>query len=221
MSHYDRALELYGDDITFLTNRAAVYFEMGRYDDAVADCDAALDKGRELRVDFKLLARALARKGNALVKLDRCAMEGGGRMRGAIVTRGSGCGDGTLTASARKRCRSRADCRCCSVHGAVRYAACVRSCFLSTQSALKPAPVPPCQAGGRHRGVQQEPDGAPHRRHAHAAAQDGEGAQGGGGAVHKGCWRGSGRAGTAPFILCSRSTVRLKRTATYLEGRES
>lgn len=71
MSHYDKALELYADDITFLTNRAAVFFEMGRFEDAVADCDTAVERGRELRADFKLVARALARKGNALAKLDR------------------------------------------------------------------------------------------------------------------------------------------------------
>jgi hypothetical protein len=30
-----------------------------------------VDKGRELRADFKLIGKALTRKGNALVKLDR------------------------------------------------------------------------------------------------------------------------------------------------------
>ena len=31
----------------------------------------AVEKGRELRVDYKLVARAMTRKGNALVKLDK------------------------------------------------------------------------------------------------------------------------------------------------------
>lgn len=48
--------------------RAAVYFEMGEYDKVVADCDAAVERGRELRADYKMVARALTRKGNALVK---------------------------------------------------------------------------------------------------------------------------------------------------------
>lgn len=30
-----------------------------------------MERGRELRADYKLIARALTRKGNALVKLDR------------------------------------------------------------------------------------------------------------------------------------------------------
>lgn len=55
-------------DISFLSNRAAVYLEMGRYDDCIADCDKAVERGRELRADFKLIARALTRKGSALVK---------------------------------------------------------------------------------------------------------------------------------------------------------
>ena len=32
-------------------------------------CHAAVERGRELRNDYKLIARALTRKGNALVKL--------------------------------------------------------------------------------------------------------------------------------------------------------
>ncbi|GLC51021.1 hypothetical protein PLESTB_000457400 [Pleodorina starrii] len=71
ISHYNRALELYDGDMTFLTNRAAVYFEQGKYEECIADCDAAVEKGRELRTDFKLIGRALSRKGNALVKMDR------------------------------------------------------------------------------------------------------------------------------------------------------
>jgi hypothetical protein len=133
-----RAIELYDADISFLTNRAAVHYEMGDLDAAIADCDAAgacvtgmrpslilpqgsacvlsrrelrsqrpsstsslmkyyrkvheerrcspsvsatkqpcrhpptpycaVERGRELRADYKLIGRALTRKGNALVK---------------------------------------------------------------------------------------------------------------------------------------------------------
>jgi hypothetical protein len=48
-----------------------VHFERADYAAAIADCDAAVEKGRELRADYALIARALARKGNALVKLER------------------------------------------------------------------------------------------------------------------------------------------------------
>jgi stress-induced-phosphoprotein 1 len=71
LAHYDKALELQDDDISFLTNRAAVHLEQGNYDKAVADCDKAVERGRELRADYKVIARALTRKGNALVKQGR------------------------------------------------------------------------------------------------------------------------------------------------------
>lgn len=51
-----------------LCDRAAVHFEKGDYDAAIADCDKAVERGRELRADYSLVARALARKGNALAK---------------------------------------------------------------------------------------------------------------------------------------------------------
>jgi len=66
--HYNKAIELFDGDISFLTNRAAVKFEQGDLEGCIADCDAAVDRGRELRADYKLIARAMTRKGNALVK---------------------------------------------------------------------------------------------------------------------------------------------------------
>jgi hypothetical protein len=39
----------------------------------VRDCDEAVERGRELRADNRLLARALSRKGSALLKLAACA----------------------------------------------------------------------------------------------------------------------------------------------------
>lgn len=66
--HYNKALELDKKDISYLTNRSAVYFEMGDYDKCIDDCEKAIEVGRELRADYKLIARAMTRKGNALVK---------------------------------------------------------------------------------------------------------------------------------------------------------
>ena len=51
--------------------RAAVHFEKGDYEACIADCEKAVERGRELRLDYKLIAKALTRKGNALVKQDR------------------------------------------------------------------------------------------------------------------------------------------------------
>jgi hypothetical protein len=41
---------------------------MGKYDDCIADCDTAVDKAREMRADYKVIGKALTRKGNALAK---------------------------------------------------------------------------------------------------------------------------------------------------------
>ena len=48
-----------------------MHFEQGDYEAAVADCDKAVERGRELRADYKLVGKALTRKANALVRLTR------------------------------------------------------------------------------------------------------------------------------------------------------
>lgn len=57
--------------LSLLEYRAAVYFELGRLEDCIKDCDSAVERGRELRLDYKLIGKALTRKGNALVKQDK------------------------------------------------------------------------------------------------------------------------------------------------------
>ena len=68
LAHYDKAISLDDEDISFITNKAAVNFEKGDFDACIKCCDDAVERGRELRVDYKMVARALTRKGNALVK---------------------------------------------------------------------------------------------------------------------------------------------------------
>lgn len=75
---FDEALEMYDEalkedetNVAVLTNKAAVQFEMGDYEACIGTCNDAVERGRELRVDYKLIAKALARAGNALAKLDR------------------------------------------------------------------------------------------------------------------------------------------------------
>ncbi|OIV92762.1 hypothetical protein TanjilG_00896 [Lupinus angustifolius] len=75
IQHYSKALELDDEDISYLTNRAAVYLEMGKYEECIKDCDKAVERGRELRSDYKMIARALTRKGNALVKLAKSSKD--------------------------------------------------------------------------------------------------------------------------------------------------
>jgi stress-induced-phosphoprotein 1 len=66
--HYDRAIQLDPENITILTNKAAVYFEQGNYEDCLKICEDAVEKGREIRADYKLIAKAFARMGNVYFK---------------------------------------------------------------------------------------------------------------------------------------------------------
>ncbi|KAM0915444.1 hypothetical protein ACQ4PT_010847 [Festuca glaucescens] len=75
IQHYTKAMELDDEDISYLTNRAAVYLEMGQYDECIKDCDVAVERGRELRADFKMISRALTRKGTALAKLAKTSKD--------------------------------------------------------------------------------------------------------------------------------------------------
>uniref|UniRef100_A0A803L6H7 STI1 domain-containing protein n=1 Tax=Chenopodium quinoa TaxID=63459 RepID=A0A803L6H7_CHEQI len=75
IEHYSKAIELDDEDISFLTNRAAVYLEMGKYDECIKDCDQAVERGRELRSDYKMVARALTRKGTALAKIAKTSKD--------------------------------------------------------------------------------------------------------------------------------------------------
>ncbi|GAN01732.1 conserved hypothetical protein [Mucor ambiguus] len=70
LGHYDKAYELDNTNITFLTNKAAVLFEQEKFEDCIKVCEDAIERGRELRCDYKLIARALQRIGNAYSKLD-------------------------------------------------------------------------------------------------------------------------------------------------------
>lgn len=73
-AHFTKAWELYDRDVSFLTNRAAVHMEQGNLEDAMADCQEAVDRARKIMpVDFKIIAKAMTRHGNALVKAGRLA----------------------------------------------------------------------------------------------------------------------------------------------------
>jgi len=65
---FSKAWELYPKDIAYLTNLSAVYFEQGEYDHCIQICEKAIDEGRSLRADYKLIAKALGRVGSAYGK---------------------------------------------------------------------------------------------------------------------------------------------------------
>jgi len=73
VTHFSKAWELWPKDITFLTNLGAVYYEQGEYDKCIETCQKAVDEGREIRADYKLVAKAYGRIGTAYTKKDDLA----------------------------------------------------------------------------------------------------------------------------------------------------
>ncbi|PLB37666.1 Hsp90 cochaperone STI1 [Aspergillus candidus] len=68
IEHYTKAWELH-KDITYLNNTAAAKFEKGDYQGAIETCKNAIEEGREVRADFKTMAKAFGRIGTAYEKL--------------------------------------------------------------------------------------------------------------------------------------------------------
>lgn len=73
IENYTTAIELDPDTVSFLTNRAAARLESGDADGCIADCQKAISENadRSLRTDFKIIARAYARMGNAYLKQEK------------------------------------------------------------------------------------------------------------------------------------------------------
>jgi tetratricopeptide (TPR) repeat protein len=53
--------------LTYYTNKAAAYFEMKQYDKCIEECDKAIAKSKEGYYDYVKLAKAMARKANAIL----------------------------------------------------------------------------------------------------------------------------------------------------------
>lgn len=72
---FDEAIEFYNKawdlhkDITYLNNRSAAEYEKGDYETAIKTLEDAIEKGREMRADYKIIAKSFARIGNSYVKL--------------------------------------------------------------------------------------------------------------------------------------------------------
>jgi len=71
LAHYSKAVELDPTDITYLLNRAAVFFERGEYDECIDESKRALEVGTTHYADYKLKARAYFRMGNAYTKQEK------------------------------------------------------------------------------------------------------------------------------------------------------
>jgi len=64
LNHYNKATELDPKNMTYYTNRAAVYFEQKRWDECLKECEQAIEVGRENKADYKFIAKAYARMAN-------------------------------------------------------------------------------------------------------------------------------------------------------------
>lgn len=56
IEHYSKAWELH-KDITYLTNISAAKYEKGDYEGAIEACKKAIEEGREVLADFKIIAK--------------------------------------------------------------------------------------------------------------------------------------------------------------------
>ncbi|KAJ7283366.1 activator of Hsp70 and Hsp90 chaperone [Mycena rebaudengoi] len=65
---FQKAWDAWPKDITYLTNLGAVYFEQGEFDKAIETCEKAVEEGRSLRADYKLVAKAYGRIGSSFHK---------------------------------------------------------------------------------------------------------------------------------------------------------
>lgn len=71
LKFYQEALEIEPKNVNLLVNCTAVFFEKGEYEKTIAECEKAIEVGREIFADYKLIARAMTRIGTALVKLGK------------------------------------------------------------------------------------------------------------------------------------------------------
>jgi len=68
LAAYDEAIAIDSTSMTFLLNKAAVYFTMKKYDDCIEECNKAVEVGKENFAPFEDRSKALTRAARAYQK---------------------------------------------------------------------------------------------------------------------------------------------------------
>merc|ERR1719198_947611 len=71
VTHYSAAIEALPDEMTYYNNLAAVYYEQKKFDECIEKCKKAIEIGRSMRADYKVVAKSFARIGNAYKAMDK------------------------------------------------------------------------------------------------------------------------------------------------------
>lgn len=66
--HYDAAIALEPDNMTFILNKSAVFFEQQKWDECLEACEKAIEVGRANNADYAEIAKPLVRMGNVHMK---------------------------------------------------------------------------------------------------------------------------------------------------------
>merc|ERR1711939_129898 len=67
---YQKAWDTFPENIVYLNNLAAAQYENGDLDAALETCEKAVEAGRDMRADYKLIAKAFGRMGTIYLKKD-------------------------------------------------------------------------------------------------------------------------------------------------------
>ena len=67
LEFYQKAIDTDPAELTYYSNKAAVYFEMKKYDECIEACDQGAEVTKGTNYDFVKLTKAIARKANALL----------------------------------------------------------------------------------------------------------------------------------------------------------
>mmetsp|Transcript_19820 Transcript_19820/g.37017 ORF Transcript_19820/g.37017 Transcript_19820/m.37017 type:complete len:445 (-) Transcript_19820:1578-2912(-) len=68
LAAYDEAIAIDPTNMTFLSNKAAVYFTQKKYDECIEECNKAVEVGKENKASFEDRAKALTRAAKAYQK---------------------------------------------------------------------------------------------------------------------------------------------------------